>query len=331
MINASVIIPTRNRPQWLISTLKSLLLQDISSKLYEILIIDNGSTDDTKNLVQAIISKNSQHNIKYYFEPEPGSLSARHCGALNAKGEILIFTDDDIEANKGWLGSIIRAFEDKNIHLIGGPSMPVFEVEPPEWISQYWIKKNEGFLCGPLSIQFFGDRKKEIDPTRVWSLNWSIRKKTFFKEGGFHPCVIPKHLQHFQGDGETGLSLKLKAKGHRAVYLPEAKITHHIPKERLTALYFEGRFYYQGVCDSYTQIRKNGGIKNVSLPEYNPIEISSLHLSAYEQYKQIIYQRIQNSYVDGFRFHQEAVLKNDIMLEWVLRDNYLFDYTLPKF
>jgi hypothetical protein len=224
----------------------------------------------------------------------------------------------------------MEAFADRTTDLAGGPSLPNFEVEPQDWVRNYWIKKNGRVVCGPLSVTYNGNKKIEIDPCHVWGLNFAIRKKTLFDLGGFHPDCIPKNLQHFQGDGETGLTLKAKEKNLKAVYAPEATVYHNIPKERLTVKYFEERNYYQGVCDSYTQIRKSDGIKNIRVPEYNPIETSPSHLSAYEQYKQLIYRRIQNSYVDGFRFHQEAVRKSGILLEWVLRDNYLFDYRLPK-
>ncbi|HMQ50521.1 MAG TPA: glycosyltransferase [Anaerolineae bacterium] len=330
MVNVSVIIPTRNRSQWLSLTIESLVTQDFSPSTYEILIVDNGSTDNTEQVVQKFISEHPPHNIKYIYEPEPGSLSARHRGALEANGEILVFTDDDVEPVRGWLSAIFQTFKDGSVHLVGGPNLPKFEVEPPEWIFKYWDKHNDGFTCGSLSLSSFGDKKQVIDPMYVWSLNWSIRKKTFFEAGGFHPCVIPKHLQQFQGDGETGLSLKLKEKGLLAVYVPEALIYHHISRERLTARYFEGRFYYQGVCDSYTQVRRNKGLENINVPERIQLDTSKIdNLPAYEQYRQSIYYRIHNAYIDGFEFHQGAVRKNAKVLDWVLKDNY-FDYKLPK-
>jgi len=329
MQNASIIIPTRNRAQWLDMTLKSLLMQEISDHPYEILVVDNGSTDHTLKIVQKVISENPGQKISYHFEPVPGSMSARHCGALKAEGEILVFIDDDIEADKNWLNTILMAFENEAVNLVSGPSLPVFEADPPPWVAKYWTHRSNRFYCGSLSIQNLGDSIIEIDPTFVWSLNWSIRKKTFFEEGGFHPCVIPKEFQHFQGDGETGLSLKLRAKGHRALYVPGAKIFHHIPRERLTASYFEGRFFYQGVCDSYTQIRKSKGVKNILTPSVVPNEAYLSSLSAYESYQEIVHQRIHEAYVQGFKFHLEAVKNSEVILQWVLKDNYL-DYKLPE-
>ncbi len=330
MVKASIIVPTKNRANSLALTIRSLVAQDFPVQEYEALIVDNGSTDETHNVAENMIENYHNHRIRYIHESEPGLLSGRHRGSFEANGEILIFVDDDIEAESGWLSAIIDAFNDESIHLVGGPSLPNFEVEPQDWIRKYWIKENGRVACGPLSISYIGNEKIEVDPCCIWGLNFAIRKNSFLDLGGFHPDCIPKNLQHFQGDGETGLTQKAKHENYTAVYTPDAIVYHNIPRERLTVKYFEERFYYQGVCDSYTQIRKNGGIKNISLPEYNPIETLPSNLSAYEEYKQIIYQRIQNSYVDGFLFHQEAVKGSEILFDWVLRDNYIFHYTLPK-
>lgn len=332
VIKASIIIPTCNRAKWLNNTIQSVLLQNYPSSEYEALIVDNGSKDNTKETVEAAASKNAKHNIKYFFEPVPGSASARHCGALNAKGDILVFTDDDVAVVPGWLSSIMNAFEDKTVHLVGGPSLPKYEVEPPKWIDRYCEYKDGRIICGSLSLLDKGDERIEIDPVLVWSLNFSIRKNTLFEAKGFHPCVIPKRLQHLQGDGETGLSLAIKEKGYKAIYDPGVKLYHYIPRERLTVAFFEGRYFYQGVADSYTQIRQNKGLRNLNIPNYTAeyLNLSGLStLSTYEQYKQIIYQRIHNAHVDGFLFHQEAVKQSNTLLKWVLKEDY-FDYRLPN-
>jgi glycosyltransferase involved in cell wall biosynthesis len=296
---------------------------------YEILVVDNGSTDNTRKIVEKMIAFKSGHNIKYIFEPEPGLLSGRHRGAFEANGEVLIFVDDDVEAIPGWLPAIIRSFADNSVHLVGGPSLPKFEAEPPAWLKKFWMCSKGKIMCVPLSISYLSYEKIKIDPCYIWGLNFAIRKKTLFNLGGFHPDCIPKHLQHFQGDGETGLSLKIKEKDLKAIYDPSALLYHNIPKERLTVAYFEDRFYYQGVCDSFTQIRKNSGAYNIDLPKYCSNHRNGSHLPAYDRYKQIVYNRIHNAYVNGFVFHQDIVKNSEIMLEWVLRENYLFDYKLP--
>ncbi|MCZ7623552.1 MAG: glycosyltransferase family 2 protein [Candidatus Kuenenia sp.] len=327
-MNASIIIPTRNRSKWLTSAIQSFAEQDFPSSQYEIIVVDNGSTDNTGEITEraALLNKN---NIRYIYEPEPGLLSGRHRGMSEAKGEILVFVDDDIEAVNGWLSAIMAELKDESVHMVGGPSLHMYEVDPPQWVEKYYSWKDDQLTCGSLSLLNKGKERLEIDPVFVWGLNFAIRKKTLFDLGGFHPDNIPKSLQHFQGDGETGLALKMKGKGLKAVYAPGAKVYHHIPRERLTVAYFEKRFFYQGVCDSYTQIRKNKGLSNIKIPNYQIFDQFLPNVPAYDQYKQIIYKRIHNAYVDGFLFHQEAVQKSKTLLKWVLKEDY-FDYRLPE-
>ncbi|MBM4053449.1 MAG: glycosyltransferase [Planctomycetes bacterium] len=328
LVNASIIIPTRNRSKWITSAIKSFVEQDFPASQYEIIVVDNGSTDNTREIAEQAASLNKT-DIKYIYEPEPGLLSGRHRGMSEAMGKILIFVDDDIEAASGWLTAIMTEFEDTSVHIVGGTSLPRYEVDPPQWIEKYCSWEGNQLTCGSLSLINKGNQRVEIDPIYVWGLNFAIRKQTLFELGGFHPDNISKHLQHFQGDGEIGLTLKMKEKGLKAIYAPDAKVYHCIPRERLTVISFEERFYYQGVCDSYTQIRKNKSISNIKIPEYQIFEPFSPDVPAYDQYKQIIYKRIHNAYVDGFLFHQDAVRKSKTLLKWVLKEDY-FDYRLPQ-
>ena len=327
-MKASIIIPTLNRADLLGVAIRTLVRQDFPAGDYEILIVDNGSTDETAAVARRAVSEYRDHNVRYLFEPEPGLLSGRHRGALEAGSEILAFVDDDIEASPGWLTAVMEAFEQDGAHVVGGPSRPAFETDPPAWIEKYYILTNGKRTCGPLSLLDMGSERIVIDPVWVWGLNFSIRKSALFEVGGFHPDCIPKQLQHFQGDGETGLALKLKEKGYRAVYAPGASVRHRIPRGRLTAAYFESRSFYQGVADSYTRVRALRGTENVPVPNRPQGKASSAD-PAYRQYAELIHRRVDHAYVDGFLFHLNAVRKSPALLEWVLRESYL-DYRLPE-
>jgi len=326
MINVSIIVPTRNRSQMLEMSIKSLISQNYPFLDYEIIIVDNGSHDNTKNVVEKYISTNPNHNIRYIFEPVPGLLSGRHRGAFEAKGDILIFVDDDIIAKNVWLLAIMKEFQNVNVHMVGGPCLPFFELEPPEWIFHYFNYSNNKITCGALSILKFGVMRTKINPRFIWGLNFSIRKKTLFDLGGFHPDGMPQELIAYRGDGETGLSQKAIDKGINAMYVHEATVYHYIPKERLTVSYFEKRFYNQGISDSYTQIRNSSNVYNSRIPKYQTDNGMNC-FTTYDQYKKIIYQRIHNAYVDGFHYHQQSVKNNKVLLKWVLSENYFnYDY-----
>ncbi len=329
MTDASIIVPTRNRAAMLPHTVRSLARQNFDPHRFEILIVDNGSTDATRTVAEELVARRDGVCIRYFHEPVPGLLAGRHRGLREAEGEILIYVDDDIEAAPGWLSAILGGFSDPGVHLVGGPSLPAFERRPPAWVADFSTIEDGRITCGSLSLLDLGGGARPIDPESVWGLNFAIRKATCIRLGGFHPDCIPKRLQHFQGDGETGLAQKLKSAGLTAVYLPGARVTHRIPAARLTVAYFEARFYYQGVCHAYTRIRRNGTTDGIEAPP-RPVweEADAPALSLYDRYRRLIRFRTALAHADGFRFHLSRTREDRRLLDWVRREDY-FDYRLP--
>jgi len=340
----SIIIPTFNRANFLRYTLDSILNQNFPADHYEVLIVDNGSTDSTKEVSLRIIQENPDRNVRYFFEPTPGLLSARHRGAFEAKGNILTFVDDDILPFSQWLMSISKTFEDPKIHLVGGKSLPKYMVPPPVWLDSLWHSTPYGGKgCVHLSLQDLGNSKMEIHPNYVFGLNFSIRKETLFAVGGFHPDLYPKYLQKFQGDGETGLTICLAKGGFKAIYNPEASVYHMIPADRMTPEYFENRMFYQGVCNSYTDLRSQmAGIgshgriisteklyttfRNIWRFVQRSVNFVKVYITLNEsRHVQI---KMQRAYQRGYDFHQKEVKNDPLLLRWVLKENY-WDYSLP--
>ena len=97
----SVVLPTRNRSALLARTLESLQGQTLDAAEFEVIVVDNGSTDDTRAVVERIAS--SQPNVRYAHEAEPGLHNARHAGIEAARSELLLFGDDDIRAFPTWV------------------------------------------------------------------------------------------------------------------------------------------------------------------------------------------------------------------------------------
>jgi glycosyltransferase involved in cell wall biosynthesis len=325
----SIIIPTFNRSHTLNLTLASILDQQTLKNL-EVIIADNGSTDNTAQVCQSYI-KDHPNIFKYIYEQEPGLLSGRHAGALAAKGDIVCFLDDDVSLSTGWLSGVKSAFSNPKIKLATGPCLPLYETAPPQWLDFFWDKfSTTGKFCTWLSLIDLGEKEIEILPVYVWGLNFCIRKETLFELGGFHPDNIPKRYQMFQGDGETGLAIKAHKMNMKALYCPHIKLHHHVSAERLTINYFEKRAFYQGVCDSFTQLRSNSEngrtfkrigkikqtIKNSIKALFTPNDVLKVKNAANKAYK------------NGFRYHQAAFKTNENVKEWVLKDNY-WEYKLP--
>jgi hypothetical protein len=351
-VRVSVVLPTSGRARSLAGTLPTVLTQSLPAGDFEVIVVENGVAAGAERAVRKAARRDPGRSLRYVHDPTPGLLTGRHRGALEARGEILVFADDDIDADPGWLAAIVDAFADPTVHLVGGRNLPRYEAPPPAWVEGFWYTPPYGGrACVYLSLLDLGDAGLDIHANYVWGLNFSIRRATLFELGGFHPDNIPDHLQQFQGDGETGLTEKATARGLRAVYRPAALVHHRIPAARLTVSYFRRRAFYQGVCDSFTAIRSEpssvarlqpGEAPRASArPDRGPASVepgplarlaalvrSRLHPPAVPTHAEVEAE-FQAAYRAGHDFHQNAVRGNPQLLAWVLRDDY-WDYRLPQ-
>ncbi|MBE7170969.1 MAG: glycosyltransferase family 2 protein [Williamsia sp.] len=337
----SIIIPTLNRAASLKSTLRSILAQ-VDAPLFEVIVVDNGSTDNTREVCSETGKEIS--NFVYVYDSEPGLLTGRHKGGAIAQGVILSFIDDDVELNPYWLRGVSAAFrEASHVSIVTGPCLPKYQVYPPAWLADCWQPTpHGGKMCLPLSLIDTGHERVEIDPLYAFGLNYSIRKEAFEILGGFHPDRIADHLQQYQGDGETGLSIKAKSKNYSALYVSSALLYHLVPQERLQINYFERWHYYSGVCHSFTDIRSTHSLYHPY--EKNPSK-SHLFLRIARKLNNLIrhmiiperatptsvvalQRRFNEMFQEGYRFHQQCFLRDEKVRDWVLRTDY-WNYKLP--
>lgn len=139
----SVAVCTYNRADVLPKCLESLAHQTASSELFEVLIIDNNSTDDTKKIALDFCGKHS--NFKYIFEEKQGLSHARNRAIEEARGEYLTYIDDDAIADKEWIekiGSVIQ--NNKDIVAFGGPIYPWYNKEKPKWFKDEFATHSYG-------------------------------------------------------------------------------------------------------------------------------------------------------------------------------------------
>jgi glycosyltransferase involved in cell wall biosynthesis len=324
----SAIVPTWNRAAALGRTLESLAV--VEGEEIEIVVVDNASTDATAAVCAEVRARHPARRWRYVQEPMPGLLSGRHRGANEATGEICAYLDDDVQVAPGWLAAIQEGFRRPEVALVGGPSTPGFAETPPAWLEDFWTSDAQGRHCTWLSLFDGGDRIRPVDPRYVWGLNYAIRRTALFSLGGFHPDCLPRPLQRFQGDGETGLSDKLAGTAWSAIYHPGMAVQHEVPGARLTAHYFEDRAFYQGVCDSYTSIRAHGAVGATTRSWRDRFRGIKRHLrSAAGGEAARIRRQADRAYEAGFQFHQKEVKADARLRDWVLRPDYL-DYRLPE-
>ena len=157
----SIIISTKNRPSKLGSVLDSIIKQTLPYKYFEILVVDNGSSDETRQLIDSYLT--AMPNLRFIFANDPGLHACRHKGLEEAVKDILVYADDDVESFPTWLESIAETFEDKDVALVGGKISPKFESDPPKCILNMWRpNKNGNRVCGYLSLLDLGNEKSEI-------------------------------------------------------------------------------------------------------------------------------------------------------------------------
>ncbi|HIK08361.1 MAG TPA: glycosyltransferase family 2 protein [Trichormus sp. M33_DOE_039] len=241
----SAIICTHNRDNYLGAAIDSLLGQDFAGE-FEVIVVDNGSSDRTREVTE---KRTSDPRLKYIFEPTIGLSVARNTGAKEAKSEILAYLDDDAVASPGWLQVLYDAYQ-QNLQLaIAGGKVTLLwppNVEPPKWLSTG--------LAGNLGAYDLGDSVVYIDKPGLTprGLNYSIRRQFLSDIGGFDPQLgrVGKNLLSNEELQMTELALK---KGWQVAYLPAALVAHNVAPERINRSWFLNRGWWQGISECYRE------------------------------------------------------------------------------
>jgi glucosyl-dolichyl phosphate glucuronosyltransferase len=326
----SVVIPSRNRADLLSLTLSSIVNQELSRAEFEVIVVDNGSTDHTQSVVKDYQSRLT--NLIAIYAPEPGLHTGRHAGMTAAKGDVLVFADDDIEALPTWLSAIQDVFKDPSVAMAGGNNLPMFLQEPPAWLSALWNKTSSdgGRSVSLLSIQQRPAGRYDISPYQVWGCNFAIRKNVLAAVGGFHPDGMPQDLIRFRGDGETYVSTYVLKNRLRCVFDSNASVYHKVTPERMTLQYFRQRGFNQGVSDSYTQLRGEHSFDQ-SKPSV-PYRIARwcwhrlrgfAQTNDQDQSYQPALDEYKAGHKEGYKYHQAAYRNDSEVRAWVHRANYM--------
>jgi glycosyltransferase involved in cell wall biosynthesis len=330
-VKLSIIVPTRNRATVLADALESFSRQSLAADQFEVVVVDNGSTDETSLVIERFVSTNN--NFSSIYVATPGLHVCRHAGMRAAKSENLLYCDDDIIASPRWAESVAHALSDPAVGVVVGRTLPKFEESPPLWLETMWGANEFGRYLGHYSLLDFGGQDKEVSPLFIWGCNFAIRRSILLRCGGFHPDAMPREQVRFRGDGESGLARALLEQQIRAVYAADALVQHLVPKKRLTADYLYHRGFLQGVSESYSELRhpapsampkKGVGRAVMDLVTLHALRqnVSKLLQAAELNHYQASYR---HGYRDGFDFHQREVRRDPSLLEWVQLADYLDD------
>ena len=238
--DVTVVICTHNRCSDLPWALDSVLAQR-DAPPYEVIVVDNNSTDATAAVVQARLA--AHPNLHYLFEPHQGLPRARNAGILSARSPIIAFTDDDIVVADDWVRSVHRAFQRyPYADCVGGPVLPRWPSSgKPAWFSE--------LQTSPLALQDKGQRPVFVNQQNaapcLIGANFAFRKSAFAKSGLFDP--------EYTRTQDREIQLRLWKAGGLGVYVPDVVTYVDIPTERLTKAYF--RLWYRRAGRFHSRMR----------------------------------------------------------------------------
>jgi glycosyltransferase involved in cell wall biosynthesis len=221
----SVIISTFNRGDGLRDTLRSVLANDPAECDYEVIAVDNNSTDNTAAVIQSLIAE-GHTRLHYVFEAQQGVSYGRNAGIRTAKAPILAFTDDDVVVRPNWLSAIKRAFdENPGVDYVTGRMLPIYDEPPPRWLTQT--------NSGPCVLRERGDQPLYSEPGRFFpgwaTANIAFRKRVFTTAGLFAP--------DFPRGQDLEFIIRVWRTQARGMYAPDVTVSHRITPERITKAY----------------------------------------------------------------------------------------------
>lgn len=240
----SAIICTHNREQYLGLAIDSLLQQDFAE--FEVIVVDNASTDETRQVVEARLP---HAKLRYIYEPITGLSVARNTGAKIAQSSILAYLDDDAIATPQWLRVLYSAYENHPKLAIAGGKVTL--IWPEGITSPPWLSDN---LAGNLGAYNLGEQWVDIKNPGLTprGLNYSIRRSFLEKIGGFDINLgrVGKRLLSNEELQMTELALQ---QGWQVAYIPEALVAHHVAPERVNRSWFMERGWWQGISECYRE------------------------------------------------------------------------------
>ena len=230
--DVSVTICTHNRHRTLRDALESVLSQRVHDGLrYEVLVVDNNSTDETRQVVEHVMAL-GHTNLRYLFEGRQGLSYARNAAVSAARSRIVAFTDDDVRVASDWVATIKRELDaHPEVDCVGGKVLPRWASKPPPWLTdEHWA---------PLAIVDYGDRPFYVNPGHPLCLlgaNVAIRKDVLERIGGFQPAL--QRVQDRVGSMEDyELLVRLWKAGRQGLYVPELVVTADVAADRLSKKY----------------------------------------------------------------------------------------------
>ncbi|MCE4557830.1 glycosyltransferase family 2 protein [Roseateles cellulosilyticus] len=242
--SCSIVIASYNRADMLAQTLDSLhahLAALDSLQQVQVVLIDNNSPDSTPQVMADWAARFSQ--CVHQREMKQGLSHARNAGLQAATGDIVVFLDDDVDLDAGWLPALLAPFGDVQVAAVGGKVLAYGASELPDWLPREY-----GYL---VSVFDPFDSARETD--KVMGANFALRASAVRQVGAFDPALGRKGNKLLGGE-EVDLFNRIRAAGGRVWYTPEAVVFHKIAN-KLRKEYIVDYAYWLGVSEAHLEHR----------------------------------------------------------------------------
>ena len=230
-------ICTWNRAALLREALAAVSRSTLPPRLeWEVLVVDNDSADGPQSVVTEF---RDALPIRCVREPSPGLSNARNRCVDEARGAYILWTDDDVIVERGWLEEYVRAFRDLPAAAVfGGPVRPRFEGEPPKWLTAVWTDVQSAY-----GIRDLGDALTRLDAHRPpYGSNYAVRRAE--QRAHRYDPRLGRNRDALLGGEEVAVLGAILRGGAQGWWLPAAAVDHWIPKGRQTSRYLAR--YYRG-------------------------------------------------------------------------------------
>lgn len=229
----SVVVCTFNRARLLSACLDSLSAQSQGGQGYEIIVVDNNSTDATSQIVKDFAR--TCPNLRFVTEPKQGLSHARNCGWIEARGRYVAYIDDDAKAKHDWLDQMLSFIErHPEVAAFGGPHEAHTEVAIPLWFPPGYGTMDLGDQERPISVG------KEF----ITGTNMVFRREVLAEFGGFNPALGMVGSRILYGE-ETRLLREIAEGGVTVYYVPSMRVSHLIAAKKMRL----GWFLYSSYCN----------------------------------------------------------------------------------
>ena len=239
----TAIICTYNCAKYLGNLLESIAANDLPRSEYEIVLVDNNCTDNTREICEAFAIVHKDVNFRYVVEQEQGLSAARNKGIKEAKGNVLVYIDDDALIDIWYLRTISEYMSaHPEISAVGGPIIPLYETVEPKWMTRY----TKELLCGYL---YLGDKERTFPGDRYPGGGNAAYRSDVFQKVGLFNTDLGRKGDSLMGAEEKDIFDKMCSQKMQFMYLPKMILHHIIPQKKLECDYFDRLTYQIGLSE----------------------------------------------------------------------------------